>query len=148
MIVLLLFVYPAIGAKRLVGTDLTQAVPLTLAAALGALAFGHVEFGITVSIILGSVPAVLVGSMLSSRAPDKYIRPVITFAILASGLKYVGMPTNALGWALGLVLVAAAVAWVTVALVRRRKGLPEPAAGPQEQGSSPDPCFPGRQPLP
>ena len=37
MIVLLLFVYPTIGANQLVGTDLTQAVPLTLAAALGAL---------------------------------------------------------------------------------------------------------------
>ena len=37
MIVLLLFAYPAIGANQLVGTDLTQAVPLTIAAALGAL---------------------------------------------------------------------------------------------------------------
>ncbi len=71
MIVLLLFLYPMISANRLVGTDLTQAVPLTLAAALGALAFGHVEFGVTISIILGSVPAVLVGSLLSSRAPDR-----------------------------------------------------------------------------
>ena len=59
MIVLLLFVYPMIGAKQLVGTDLTQAVPLTLAAALGALAFGHVELAVTASLILGSVPAVL-----------------------------------------------------------------------------------------
>ena len=47
MIVLLLFLYPTIGANQLVGTDLTQAVPLTLAAALGALAFGHVELGVT-----------------------------------------------------------------------------------------------------
>src|ERR1700751_5438964 len=75
MIVLLLFVYPTIGANQLVGTDLTQAVPLTAAAALGALAFGHVEFGVTASIVIGSVPAVLVGSYLSSRAPDKVIRP-------------------------------------------------------------------------
>src|ERR1022692_2523262 len=36
MIVLLLFLYPMIGANQLVGTDLTQAVPLTLAAVLGA----------------------------------------------------------------------------------------------------------------
>jgi uncharacterized membrane protein YfcA len=36
MIILLLFLYPTIGAKQLVGTDLTQAVPLTAAAALGA----------------------------------------------------------------------------------------------------------------
>jgi len=46
MIVLLLFAYPMIGAKQLVGTDLTQAVPLTLAAALGAILFGHVEFSL------------------------------------------------------------------------------------------------------
>src|SRR5207342_2838599 len=89
MIVMLLFLYPMIGANQLVGTDLTQAVPLTLAAALGALAFGHVEFGVTVSLILGSVPAVLIGSLFSSTAPDRYVRPVITFVITASGLKYV-----------------------------------------------------------
>src|SRR6266700_3378547 len=88
MIVLLLFVYPLIGANQLFGTDLTQAVPLTAAAALGALTFGHVEFGVTASIIAGSVPAVLIGSLLSSRAPDRYIRPAITFVIFASGLKY------------------------------------------------------------
>ena len=43
MIILLLFLYPVISAKQLVGTDLTQAVPLTLAAALGALLFNHVS---------------------------------------------------------------------------------------------------------
>ncbi|MGH3258750.1 MAG: sulfite exporter TauE/SafE family protein [Streptosporangiaceae bacterium] len=116
MIVLLLFTYPLISAKRLVGTDLTQAVPLTAAAALGALAFGHVEFGVTASIVIGSVPAVLVGSLLSSRAPDQYIRPVITFVIFASGLKYAGIPTTALGWTLAGVLLAATGYW----LVRTR----------------------------
>ena len=106
MIVLLLFLYPLLGANQLVGTDLTQAVPLTLAAALGALAFGHVAFAVTASIVIGSVPAVLVGSLISSRAPDRDIRPVITFVIFASGLKYVGVGTTALGWTLGIVLVA------------------------------------------
>jgi uncharacterized membrane protein YfcA len=112
MIVLLLFVYPMIGANQLVGTDLTQAVPLTLAAALGAIAFGHVEFSVTTSLIIGSVPGVLVGSFLSSRAPDKYIRPAITFVIFASGLKYVGVGTTALGWTLCAVLLGAAVIWL------------------------------------
>ncbi len=119
MIVLLLFVYPMIGANQLVGTDLTQAVPLTAAAALGALAFGHIEFSVTTSIIIGSVPAVLVGSLISSRAPDRYIRPFITFVILASGLKYVGLGTTALGWVLGAVLLAAAVYWVVYIRPRR-----------------------------
>jgi uncharacterized membrane protein YfcA len=106
MIILLLFTYPLLSAGQLVGTDLTQAVPLTGAAALGALTFGHVEFGVTASIIAGSVPAVLVGSLLSSRAPDRYIRPAITFVIIASGLKYVGVPTYPLGFAMGGILVA------------------------------------------
>ncbi len=112
MIVLLLFLYPMLGANQLVGTDLTQAVPLTLAAALGALAFGHVEFAVTTSLIIGSVPAVLVGSFLSSRAPDRYIRPAITFVIFASGLKYVGVGTTALGWILSAVLLGGAAVWL------------------------------------
>ena len=112
MIVLMLFPYPMIGANQLVGTDLTQAVPLTIAAALGALAFGHVEFSVTASIVIGSVPAVLVGSFISSRAPDRYIRPVIMFVIFASGLKYVGVGTTALGWILCVIVLTAAVVWL------------------------------------
>jgi uncharacterized membrane protein YfcA len=115
MIVLLLFVYPTIGANQLVGTDLTQAVPLTLAAALGALIFGHVVLDVTASLIIGSVPAVLVGSMLSSTIPDRYVRPAIAFVIFASGLKYVGLGTTALGWTLCAILLAGAVMWVVFA---------------------------------
>jgi uncharacterized protein len=111
MIILLLFLYPMLGANQLVGTDLTQAVPLTAAAALGALAFGHVQFGVTASLAIGSVPAVFVGSLLSSSAPDRYIRPVITFVIAASGLKYVGVGTTALGWILCSILLVGASAW-------------------------------------
>jgi len=133
MIVLLLFLYPTLSASRLVGTDLTQAVPLTLAAALGALAFGHVEFAVTASIAIGSVPAVLVGSLLSARAPDRFIRPVITLVIFASGLKYVGVPATVLGWVLGAVLVAAA-AWAAWARPRRRRAGREPAASALAEG--------------
>ncbi len=129
MIVLLLFLYPALGANQLVGTDLTQAVPLTLAAALGAVAFGHVEFGLTASIVIGSVPAVLVGSLISSRAPDRYIRPAITFVIFASGLKYVGVGTTALGWTLGIVLVAGGAFWLAY-LRPRRAGVDTLPVGP------------------
>src|ERR1035437_8376231 len=115
MIVLLLFLYPMIGANQLVGTDLTQAVPLTLAAALGALAFGHVEFSVTTSIVIGSVPAVFIGAFFSSRAPDRFFPPAITFVIFASGLKYVGLGTTTLGWVLCAVLLAAGAAWLAYA---------------------------------
>jgi uncharacterized protein len=134
MIVLLLFLYPMLGAGQLVGTDLTQAVPLTLAAALGALAFGHVEFAVTASIVIGSVPAVLVGSLLSAWAPDRYIRPVITFVIFVSGLKYVGVGTTALGWTMAAVVVIVAV-WLGVARPWRR-GRGEGPGEPGQQAAA------------
>jgi uncharacterized membrane protein YfcA len=138
MIILLLFLYPMLGANQLVGTDLTQAVPLTLAAALGALIFGHVEFGVTASLIIGSVPAVLIGSLLSSSAPDRYVRPAITFVVAASGLKYVGVGTTALGWILCGVLLAGAVSWAAYKRPWRGTGrLPDLEAAdvtPQPEG--------------
>jgi uncharacterized protein len=135
MIVLLLFVYPMLSSKNLVGTDLTQAVPLTAAAAVGALIFGSVQFGVTASIVIGSVPAVLIGSMLSSRAPDRYLRPVITFVIFASGLKYVGVGTTALGWIVSSAVVVAIGVWLTWARpwqARPGAPAPAPAEGPAE----------------
>jgi uncharacterized membrane protein YfcA len=149
MIVLLLFLYPMLGANQLVGTDLTQAVPLTIAAALGALAFGHVEFAITASIVLGSVPAVFVGSLVSSRAPDRYVRPVITFVIFASGLKYVGVGTTALGWILCVVGLGAAAVWLAylrpwrAGVGRGRSRLPDPDADASAAGA-----LPAAQPEP
>jgi uncharacterized membrane protein YfcA len=125
MIVMLLFLYPMLGANQLVGTDLTQAVPLTAAAALGALAFGHVEFSVTTSVIIGSIPAVIVGSFISSRAPDRFIRPAITFVIFASGLKYVGLGTTTLGWVLCASLLTGAGIWL--AYVRPWRDAPSPA---------------------
>ncbi len=121
MIIMLLFLYPMIGANQLVGTDLTQAVPLTLAAAAGALAFGHVEFGVTSALIIGSVPAVFLGSLFSSSAPDHYVRPAITFVIAASGLKYVGVGTTALGWILCAILFCAGAVWLAYIRPRQRR---------------------------
>jgi uncharacterized protein len=126
LIVLLMFLYPTLSAGQLVGTDLTQAVPLTLAAALGALAFGHVEFSVTTSIVIGSVPAVLIGSYLSAWAPDRFIRPTITFVIFASGLKYVGVGVTALGWIMCATVVLA-VAWLGWTRLWRE---PRPAGQP------------------
>jgi len=98
---------------------------------------------VTASIIAGSVPAVLVGSLLSSRAPDRYIRPAITFVILASGLKYIGVPTYPLGWTMGAVLLAAAGYWlVRTRLVRTRLGRNEPPAPVTPEAS---PAYSGQR---
>lgn len=122
MIVLLMFLYPRIGARQLVGTDLAQAIPLTLAAAAGSFAFGQVAIPLTASIVVGSVPAVIVGSLLSSRLPDRHVRPLITFVVLASGLKYAGLGDTALA-----VTIGAAVAGF--GLIRLRGRLAAPADG-------------------
>jgi hypothetical protein len=94
------------------------------------------------------VPAVLIGSLLSSRAPDKYIRPVITFVIFASGLKYVGLSTAALGWSLCGVLLAGAGAWVL--FCRPGARVPEDAAAAAQPLSAltlpPQPHVPPAQP--
>jgi hypothetical protein len=136
MIVGLLFIYPMLGANQLVGTDLTQAVPLTIAAALGALAFGHIELSVTGSLIIGSVPAVLVGSLLSSTVPDRYVRPVIAFVIFASGLKYVGVGTTTLGWILCATLLAGAAGWMVIA--RPWSATPDPSPDTEDGAPPPD----------
>ncbi len=87
MVVLLVWLYPALRFSELVGTDLVQAVPLTASAVLGHLIFGDVRIGISASLIIGSIPAVYVGARLSSRAPDSLMRPVVSLVLLASGLK-------------------------------------------------------------
>jgi hypothetical protein len=134
MIIMLLFLYPMLSAGQLVGTDLTQAVPLTLAAALGALIFGHVVFGVTASLILGSVPAVFVGSLVSSSAPDRYVRPMITFVVAASGLKYVGVGTTALGWILCGMLLLGASAWLLYGRPAQRARAAEEAIEGEPEG--------------
>jgi uncharacterized membrane protein YfcA len=115
ILVLLVMVYPTLRNDHLVGTDLAQSLPLTLSATLGALVFGHVNFSLTTSIIIGSVPMVIVGSLMSSRSNGYLLRRVITGVVLLSGLKYVGLPTTALG--IVAVLVAA---FITVNALRHR----------------------------
>ena len=79
----------------------------------------------------------LVGSLLSSRVPDRYVRPVIAFVIFASGLKYVGVDTTTLGWILCVLLLAAATSW----LLTSRPWQPTPDT------SEPAPDGPG-EPVP
>lgn len=114
MLVLLMLLYPMLASSQLVGTDLVQAIPLTGAAALGQLLFGHVELAVTASVVVGSVPGVLAGSLLSSRAPDGLVRPVLAAVLVISGLKYVGVPTAGL-----LTAIALAAAGGLVVALRR-----------------------------
>lgn len=120
ILVLLLALYPTIRGDQLVGTDLAQSVPLTLGATAGTLIFGHVTFVLTASIILGSVPAVIIGSLISSRGTGHLVRPIITGVVLLSGLKYVGLSIDALGLAAIPTIVV-----VTLAILRARSWDPQ-----------------------
>ena len=129
ILVLLLFLYPSLRSSQLVGTDLAQSVPLTLSATVGTLIFSHVSFSLTTSIIIGSVPMVIVGSLLSSRANGVLLRRIIMATVLLSGLKYVGLPPDALG--VVAVLLAAAILVVGLKHVRARRWLLESDSVPE-----------------
>jgi uncharacterized membrane protein YfcA len=108
MIILLLMLYPRLKLSELVGTDLVQAVPLVTSAALGHLLFGDFKFGLTASILIGSIPGVFFGARLSSRAPDHVIRPALVAVLLVSGLKLVGLADAALVFVVPPTIVIAA----------------------------------------
>ncbi len=121
IIVLLLLLYPMIKSSEVVGTDLVQAVPLVGAAALGHLLFGDVQLDLTTSLVLGALPGVYVGARVSSRAPQGVIRRALVLVLVASGLKLVGLSTQASGAILLTGVVLGPVVW---AYARRRNGVP------------------------
>ena len=121
IIVSLLLIYPLLTARELVGTDLVQAVPLVGSAALGHMLFGDVQFGLTLSLLLGAVPGTFIGARLSSRAPQMVIRRGIAIVLLASGLKLLGVPTPATALVLFGSIVLGPILWMAI---RRWSGLP------------------------
>jgi uncharacterized membrane protein YfcA len=78
----LILLYPRLSTARIVGTDIAHAVPLTLVAGLGHWIIGSVDGLIIVSLLLGSLPGVLAGSMLVTKVPDGALRPIMA-AVLA-----------------------------------------------------------------
>ncbi len=73
--------YPMLAAKRIVGTDIAHAVPLTLVAGLGHLGLGNVDFGLLVPLLIGSIPGMLLGTRLCGLAPDWVIRPILAVTL-------------------------------------------------------------------
>ncbi|MGZ4682930.1 MAG: TSUP family transporter, partial [Acidimicrobiales bacterium] len=113
MMVLLLMLYPTLAASELVGTDLVQAIPLVAAAAAGHMLFGKVELPVTLSLLVGAVPGVYLGARVSSRSPDRLIRPVLAVVLIVSGLKMLKVPTPVVG------AVAAVLAVVAIGMIVR-----------------------------
>lgn len=80
-VVVLAFLFPKLPAKRIVGTDIAHAVPLTLVAGAGHLGLGHVDPGILVALLCGSIPGILIGARLAGVAPDWLLRPLLALTL-------------------------------------------------------------------
>jgi len=89
-VVVLAMLFPALPAKRIVGTDIAHAVPLTLVAGAGHLGLGHVDFGVLLALLCGSIPGILLGTRLAGVAPDWLLRPLlaVTLCYAAYALLY------------------------------------------------------------
>lgn len=83
----LLLLYPGLRIARIVGSDIAHAVPLTLVAGFGHWVIGDVNFALLLALLLGSVPGVIIGSLLSTRSPDRILRPALAAVLLVSGIK-------------------------------------------------------------
>jgi hypothetical protein len=121
IIISLLALYPALKANDLVGTDLVQAVPLVVSAAVAHLLFGDFRLDLTVAVLAGALPGVFIGAQLSSRLPGGLVRRALALVLLASGLKLLGVGNVAMVTVLGVVMLAGPLLWVWA---RRSHGLP------------------------
>ena len=87
--VALLFLYPRMTTLKVVGTDLAHAIPLTAVAGIGHLSLGNVDLVLLGSLLIGSLPGIWIGSHLSAKIPEKFLRPVLASILLLIGLKFV-----------------------------------------------------------
>jgi hypothetical protein len=134
IMIALLMLYPGLSAVKLVGTDLVQAVPLVLSAAISNIIAHGLDWGITIPLIIGSVPGTIIGAKIAPRVPLSVVRRGIVIVLIVSGIALL----DKAGWAplgageddthpiligsIGLALVALLpVVW---GLVRRSRGLP------------------------
>ncbi len=85
----LLFLYPRLPTAQIVGTDIAHAVPLTLVAGLGHAHLGSVNWGLLGSLLIGSLPGIWLGSMLSARVPDGVLRAGLASVLFVVGGKLV-----------------------------------------------------------
>ncbi len=86
-VTVLLTLYPRAPLVRIVGADIAHAVPLTLIAGLGHWYLGSVNWPVLGSLLVGSLPGIVLASQLASRAPDKVLRPIMAAVLVLVGLR-------------------------------------------------------------
>ena len=83
----LVFLVPGLNSRELVGTDLVQGLILVSVAAAAHVSLGSFSLATLSSLLVGAIPAVLVGAHFSARAPDKLVRPALAIVLFSTGLK-------------------------------------------------------------
>jgi uncharacterized membrane protein YfcA len=85
--VALFMLYPFLATRRLVGTEIAHAVPLTLVAGMGHASMGNMDWSLLGHLLLGSLPGIWLGSHLSGRVSDDVLRPFLAVMLLLIGYK-------------------------------------------------------------
>lgn len=107
---------------RVVGTDVFHAAILLWAAGLAHFASGNVDFLLMGTILVGSLPGVLIGAQLITHVPAGVLRPVLGCVLLGSALGVMSkagadVPAAAL---VGVPLAVGVIAW----LIQRSRPVP------------------------
>ncbi|HEY1614572.1 MAG TPA: sulfite exporter TauE/SafE family protein [Rhizomicrobium sp.] len=76
----LILLYPEMPTVRIVGSGIAHSVPLTLIAGAGHWMLGSIDWALLVSLLVGSVPGIILGSIISARVPE----PVVRFTLCAT----------------------------------------------------------------
>jgi len=93
-IMALVVMFPNLPMIRIIGSDVVHAVLLTLFAGLGHMSSGNVDFMLLMWLLVGSIPAIIVGTLLSSRMPEKLIRKILGITLFALGVNFMINPVK------------------------------------------------------
>ena len=106
VVTVLLLLYPLLRPSVLVGTDLTQAVPMLIAGAIAHAGFGVIDMAVGVSLLIGQIPGVLIGSRLSTRYDGHLLRYLLMVILAVTALKLLGVASSLFA---GVVAIVATV---------------------------------------
>ena len=84
---LILLLYPRLPARRLVGTDIAHAVPLTLVAGIGHASLGHIDWQLLMALLIGSLPGIWLGAQLTRIMPERVVRTLLCVSLVTAGIK-------------------------------------------------------------
>lgn len=85
----LIVLYPHKKITTIVGSDIAHAVPLTLVAGLGHASLGTVDYNLLGVLLIGSIPGIYIGSHLSAKVAEHWIRIALAAILIYVGVKLV-----------------------------------------------------------